>query len=840
MRATEKVIDTMAIQIFSPPDDASERPVDVSKFWPANLAGNSPTEVHGSVHDWTHTNKSDELYPTSLIVRMARKIMGDDVFIARGTNCTEDLFAMLRRYGVEFTQLAYGNTIFAFDHTDDMHEESVFGLNQGAVEFTWKGTRFKVCKFIRVDTFSETMTLFGSTSLYALRDLANDLRRFQPSHEGKIMVYQGNWDYNTEMKNDIAGLSWDDLVLPSFVKDDIRSNAEHFFTGGGDIYRRLGISYKRGFLLVGDPGCHAAGTHVLMSDGALKAVEDVHVGDNLMGPDSKPREVFELFRGEDEMYEITPVRGEPFVVNQHHILNLERGGRTTDNANFPDTVNITVKDFLSLSTARRSKLNLHHVGVDYSNSEWLPVDPYFLGVWLGNGHSRTTAVISAAEEITACLYEQSTAYGLYVRVVKDKEDAASSHYFLASENDNGLLSAMQDIGVIENKHIPLKYQTASRSERFSLLAGFIDAQGNLIEAERNLIEAEENVVASDLTNVEASDLTNIKVGKAHYEIVTQSERLAQDIRRLALGLGLCCRIREITKVVKSLNFPRTLYRITLGGDIDQIPVRIPRKKSPKALQHKGPRRTGIANVAPLGVGEYYGFNISGDHLYLTEDHFVHHNSGKSMTGKIIAATMNIPFIYVLSVQNQRGDAKAGIQEVFEQARENSPCVILFEDLDSQIDDGCRTVFLNALDGFKANDGVLTIATTNYPDRIDLALTDRPSRFDRKWIFPNPDVEYRAIYLTSRLKRLTDTGTLTDEVVSAIVTAAAVTEGYSYAHLQELVVTAGYPWIASGCTISLADEIAKAVLITREQVSLGSGDKLATKMRDRERKVGLRK
>lgn len=78
----------------------------------------------------------------------------------------------------------------------------------------------------------------------------------------------------------------------------------------------------------------------------------------------------------------------------------------------------------------------------------------------------------------------------------------------------------------------------------------------------------------------------------------------------------------------------------------------------------------------------------------------------------------------------KGD-EGGIADVFEKARQMSPCVVIFEDLDSLINDGNRSFFLNQLDGIEGNDGLLIIATTNHFERLDPGLSSRPSRFDRK-------------------------------------------------------------------------------------------------------------
>lgn len=74
-------------------------------------------------------------------------------------------------------------------------------------------------------------------------------------------------------------------------------------------------------------------------------------------------------------------------------------------------------------------------------------------------------------------------------------------------------------------------------------------------------------------------------------------------------------------------------------------------------------------------------------------------------------------------------------QVFGKARAEAPCVLILEDLDSLINDKNRSFFLNQLDGLENNDGLLVIGSTNHYDRLDPAITKRPSRFDRKLLVP---------------------------------------------------------------------------------------------------------
>jgi hypothetical protein len=55
--------------------------------------------------------------------------------------------------------------------------------------------------------------------------------------------------------------------------------------------------------------------------------------------------------------------------------------------------------------------------------------------------------------------------------------------------------------------------------------------------------------------------------------------------------------------------------------------------------------------------------------------------------------------------------------------------------------------LNELDGFAANVGIVALATTNHPERLDPSILDRPSRFDRKYPFDLPELPKRHAYIS---------------------------------------------------------------------------------------------
>lgn len=115
-------------------------------------------------------------------------------------------------------------------------------------------------------------------------------------------------------------------------------------------------------------------------------------------------------------------------------------------------------------------------------------------------------------------------------------------------------------------------------------------------------------------------------------------------------------------------------------------------------------------------------------------------------------------------------------------RHLAPCIVVFEDLDSLVKSHNLSNFLNEMDGFAKNNGLLFIATTNHPDRIDAALLKRPSRFDRIYEFKLPSFSLRSAYFKKWNEQVDDEMKISEKEIKEI---AKATEGLSFASLKEL-------------------------------------------------------
>ena len=154
-------------------------------------------------------------------------------------------------------------------------------------------------------------------------------------------------------------------------------------------------------------------------------------------------------------------------------------------------------------------------------------------------------------------------------------------------------------------------------------------------------------------------------------------------------------------------------------------------------------------------------------------------NGKTQTIRALVNELNVSTIYVRSLYDRHFNSEKCLNRIYKRARETAPSIVIMEDVDSLITDRNRSYFLNELDGFRALSGVMTLVTTNHLEKLDVAISNRPSRFDVKIEFPNPSAECRAAYLGESLC-LTK---LKPEFATQVIKR---TKGLSFAGLQEIV------------------------------------------------------
>lgn len=157
-------------------------------------------------------------------------------------------------------------------------------------------------------------------------------------------------------------------------------------------------------------------------------------------------------------------------------------------------------------------------------------------------------------------------------------------------------------------------------------------------------------------------------------------------------------------------------------------------------------------------------------------------NGKTHTIKALVAGLGIPCLYIKSFKSECFTEETNLRRIFERARRSAPCLMVLEDLDALITDENRAFFLNELDGIATNSGIAIVATTNHPEKLDPAIVERPSRFDRKYHFPLPGPAERLAFIAQWCRGLPDHLQPSAADQARI---AERTENFSFAYLKEL-------------------------------------------------------
>ena len=122
-------------------------------------------------------------------------------------------------------------------------------------------------------------------------------------------------------------------------------------------------------------------------------------------------------------------------------------------------------------------------------------------------------------------------------------------------------------------------------------------------------------------------------------------------------------------------------------------------------------------------------------------------NGKTVSLKALMHTVQERKQPVVTLYVKHAPYSWMLRNVFQMARSMTPCMLILEDIDTIVTKSTRSFFFNEVDGLENNDGILMIATTNHLDELDPGLSKRPSRFDRKYLFPLPNKSERAQYGT---------------------------------------------------------------------------------------------
>ena len=328
---------------------------------------------------------------------------------------------------------------------------------------------------------------------------------------------------------------------------------------------------------------------LLLTPSGWKRMGDVVAGDVVCGK-SGPTTVLAIHpQGEVPVFRVVMSDGSSVEACGDHLWEVKPHGNGLRRV----LTTLQVREVL-LSGKRRKLYIPMAEPVEFLASDLLPLDPYLVGVLIGDGGMSTpTPVLTTADrqildEVIRVLPEGVTpkARGRYGWGLVVRRGAK-----------NPLSNALRDLGLMpgrsHTRFIPQAYLWASVADRMSLLQGLLDTDGTV-------------------------------EGRRSVSFCTTSRQLALDVRELVEGLGGVCRVSEKPTSHRLAYNLRIRLPLSLG-----CPFRLERKAvrwSPPAAKARGPRREIVA-VEYVGVKKAQCITVdASDHLYLTEHAIVTHNS----------------------------------------------------------------------------------------------------------------------------------------------------------------------------------------------------------------------
>lgn len=330
-------------------------------------------------------------------------------------------------------------------------------------------------------------------------------------------------------------------------------------------------------------------------------IKDVNIGDQIYGRDGRLTNVISKTNYNDQLqYKVTTKDGRSLIAGGGHLWGVvDRYGkkRTLD----------TQFMYRKFKTHRKDNgIDYHYFipmcePIQYEEKN-LPVDPYFLGLWLGDGASNRIGITTMDDEISDYVYKIAREYDCKV-TINQNESKTCPTYFITKGNigkhdSNVLLQSFKSLDLFHNKHIPEEYFYGSEDQRMELLRGLLDSDGHCGD-------------------------------KGQIDFSTSLDGLSNDMVRLLDGLGI--KNNSKTRITKCNGKEFISYRIniTTSKDVFKLPRKLSRlSKKPSKYAVANRTKTAIVNIEPLSVMPSVCIGVDNeDKLFVAGERFVvTHNS----------------------------------------------------------------------------------------------------------------------------------------------------------------------------------------------------------------------
>lgn len=432
----------------------------------------------------------------------------------------------------------------------------------------------------------------------------------------KVDMVRANWEadvnFGIKYKND------EDLILSTIAVRNAEAGRSNSSEKGAGL---TPTGYVMDEALAFDSILHSREKELTM--------EEVTIGDEIYGDDGKLTTVIDKIDvGVVPMYEFTLSDGRKVESSADHIWTVKdkRSKKLVDIRTSDIVKNYKSKKYDS----RYDKYNIVHnfsipltKPVEYSEKE-LPLEPYFLGLYLGDGISKVPSICSNDQEIKNYVKEYSERLGCDYSEYFHKEIKTFSTIRIKSKKgtkgsgNNPVINSLKDLNVLNNKHIPEIYLKGSVEQRLELLRGLMDSDGH-------------------------------RASKNNIEFVSCIPKLIDTFTTLVHSLGIRVKIvnKKDSKVGKTTTpMKKQAVRFYMLTDLEIF--KLSRKLANKTF--KGAKRlhniayTNIVDVVEKEPKQAYCIKVDNtSNLFLTNNYIVSHNCGKFDCRGILQAAL--PSLY---------------------------------------------------------------------------------------------------------------------------------------------------------------------------------------------------
>lgn len=301
----------------------------------------------------------------------------------------------------------------------------------------------------------------------------------------------------------------------------------------------------------------------------------------------------------------------------------------------------------------------------------LPLDPYYFGLFLGDGTSSTGGIISIDEEIKDFTSKYFTSLGCKIRI-EDKGNG--THLLIPSSNrsrlNHPIRTPLKDLNVLNNKHIPTIYIETSFEDRMELLRGLLDSDGT--------------ISSTGTISFNTSD-TNIRDG----------------FIKLVASLGIRYHLKQRKSGYKNKQGEyvrcKDSYRISLFTDL--IVFKLQRKvdklrvfkDSKKAISYR--KRVSLKDIIPSKIGQSYCITVDAeDSLFLAGNYMLNSNCGKFACKGVLQSALpsfktqyGMKLVPVLSGTSGNQDLSKDAKDILSNPESFSLLPMNWDTLDRRVD-----------------------------------------------------------------------------------------------------------------------------------------------------------